>query len=301
MPKLWMLWNARSGSAERIDEPIRERAVELGCELHACASAEGVIQAVQSACASQVDRLIVAGGDGTVSLVVNQLAPTFSQVEIGIVPIGTGNDLARSLGIPEDDPDRALEVALHGEVKRLDVVQVTGDETSYFVNAACAGFGGEVAMDLQREDKQRWGAFAYWMSAVSKLVNLRATEIHIELDSRKFDRQVFGITVANGRYVGGGFPIAAEAYLDDGLVDVIVIPVLPTLDLLSAGVNLAIDRWYRPEQVELFRARRVRILATPELNYSVDGEPLRQIEARFEVLPRVLACVVPERPEALLG
>lgn len=241
-------------------------------------------------------RLIVAGGDGTVSRVINGIAPRFGDIELAILPLGTGNDMARSLGMPIDDTQAALELAFEGSVAAVDLGRVRGATDVYFVNAASGGAGGRVAKDVHSEDKARWGPMAYWVTAFSQLVKLQQYDVTLEVDDQRHQLQVYGVVVANGRFVGGGFPIAPRAAINDGLLDVTTIPVLPTLELLSAGLNYAMGRHEQVEQIGTFRGRRVHIVADPPIHFSIDGEPIQAIDTTFEILPHALRMVVGPQP-----
>lgn len=297
--KSWVLLNAKAGSVERTESAVQSELQRRAAAVHVPQDFAETRQVLREAERQGVRRIIVGGGDGTLSRVVNALAPNFGALELGLVPLGTGNDLGRSLGIAPDVPEDAVELAFEGEARAVDVVQMRDPQLSYFINAAGAGFGGEVSANLDSEDKQRWGPLAYWMTALSRVVHVDVVRVHVELDTASFERELFGITVANGRFVGGGFPIAGDALLDDGLLNVVLIPELPTLEMVSAGINVMIDRWYRPEKVETFLSRHVRIRAVPELSFSVDGEPKRKVETQFEALPGVLSLVAAPGAEAL--
>ena len=106
----------------------------------------------------------------------------------------------------------------------------------------------------------------------------------------------FGLTIANGRFVGGGFPISAGALLDDGYFDLVIIPQLSTVELISAGINYTLNRDPASASIMTLRAQRVAIRATPVLPFSFDGEPTQLLDARFEIAPRLLRVVAGERP-----
>ena len=291
MKRSCLIFNAKAGAASAL-EALRRRFMALSpCEFRSTADGHDVKTQVQAAIEQGAQRIIVAGGDGTVSRAVNAMAADFTRADLAILPFGTGNDLARSVGIPLDNIESALSLALSGESVPMDVVRVFDGKTAYLINAASAGFGGQVAADITETDKARWGAFAYWMTALTELINLPQFDIHMELDDCSFDAQIYGLTIANGRYLGGGFPIARGAFVNDGLLDVTVIPVLTTLELLAAGLNYAVGISSGGDRIENFRSRRVRVSSTPDMLFSIDGEPIREVEATFEVLPRALRIV----------
>ena len=295
--KTSVLFNANAGAAGN-SERVYHRCMALSqCDFRATYDADDVGQQVRSAIDQGAKRIIVAGGDGTVSQVIDELADDFTQADLAILPLGTGNDLARSLGIPLDNIDAALSLAHSGVSIPVDVVRVFDGKTSYLINAASAGFGGQVAVNISATDKARWGAFAYWMTAVTEIVNLPQFDIHVKLDDRSFDSRVYGLTIANGRYLGGGFPIAREAFVNDGLIDVTVIPVLPALELLAAGLNYMMGISSGGNRLLNFRAKRVQVTSTPEMLFSIDGDPVREVDATFEVLPQALRIVAgPQAP-----
>ena len=149
-----------------------------------------------------------------------------------------------------------------------------------------------MATDVQTADKQRWGAFAYWLTAVTHLARMDEFDVVLTLDGRRERHRAYGIGIGNGRFVGGGFPIAPHALLNDGKLDVTVIPVLPTLELLAAGFNFALSAGHRDDRLATYQAERLDVFAEPDMYFSVDGEPVRAISAGFRVLPRAVRMVV---------
>ena len=295
-----LICNSRSAAAARFEPLIRQLAARHGWRLHFPATSDDARRIARAAVHQGFRRLIVAGGDGAVSDAVNGIAPDFAPVALAVLPLGTGNDLARCLGMPLDDPTAASEIIAAGNETPIDIVRDTDDGVvSYFVNAANGGFGGVVAADVAAADKLRWGVFAYWMTAIAKLVDLRPYHVELQLDEVPVTADVYGLAVANGRYLGGGFPIAPQAMLDDGLLEITAIPQLPTLELLAAGLEYALEQPHHSQRLASFRARTVLVRATPELPFSVDGEPTRVMDAKFEVLPRCLRAVVGPNSEGV--
>jgi diacylglycerol kinase (ATP) len=294
-----VILNPNAGTAQRISDLILRLPGGQACRLFPLGGRGQVAAAVADALASGVERLVVAGGDGTVHQVVEALAPGFPAIELAILPLGTGNDLARSLGLA-DGVEQAIDAALGGEAVAVDAVRLsTSDHESWFVNVANGGFGGRVASDLSAEDKRRWGPLAYWMSSITMLAHPTAYQVRLTVDDEEHRLSVSGLAVANGRFVGGGFPVAPNARLDDGLLDVTAVDALPAFELMATGVDFALGRDHHTDQVHSFRGRTVRVRSDPDMPFSIDGEPSRRYDATFEVEPGALRVVPGPHPPAL--
>jgi YegS/Rv2252/BmrU family lipid kinase len=291
-----ILFNAHAGFAEQALPEIRAFSDRLGIPLHTARTPDDVDRLTRAIAAGKPNRIIVAGGDGTVSGVVNALAPDFGDIELAIVPLGTGNDLARSLGAPLDDVPAALELAASGKAVAIDVIRISNGSVSWAVNAISAGFGADVTAELTRNDKRAWGAFAYWLTALTRVIDLREHRVTLDLDGRRVEHNILGLAISNGRYVGGGFAIAPDAALDDGLLDVTVIPANPLLELLAAGLDLVLGRNTLAEGIATHRARRVHISFPEEMRFSIDGNLQDGTESTFEAVPQALRMVAGEEP-----
>ena len=297
-----VVFNAQAGTAGRIKDVLSRFSGRAEYDLWTTEAAGDAHRLASRAVESGVDRLVVAGGDGTIGQVVDGMAPHFDAFELAVLPLGTGNDLARSLGLGADQLETAAQHAFEGSTTKLDVIRFRhNDHVGYMINAATGGFGGKVAADVQAADKQRWGPFAYWLTAVSHLTRLEEFHITLTLDEQTIEESTYGLAVANGRFVGGGFPIAPSAALNDGLLDVTVIPVLPTLELLAAGLNFSLSTTMQKGRLQTFQARRAHVHAEPDMPFSIDGEPTRSMDAEFEVLPSAVAFVTGPNPVALVA
>ena len=301
--KTCVIVNQNSGAAALHSQRIAELASACGNCL-TVTEAEQFRDSVRATAASGCERIIVAGGDGTVSLAANILASDFPAVELALLPLGTGNDFARSLDIAVNDIERAFAQAVNGTAYALDIGEARwtsdeGESGTLFTNMAHGALSGLVAHDVVDDDKQRWGAFAYWMTALGRLVDAREYPLKVELDEAELDMQAYGALIANGRYVGGGFPAAPHALLQDGLFDVVLIPVLPTLDLVGTGLDL----WFGSEQIDerirVTRTANVRLSGPEPIPFSIDGEAISVHEISFQIRPRALPVVVGENPPAL--
>ncbi|PQO46294.1 diacylglycerol/lipid kinase family protein [Blastopirellula marina] len=282
--KTCTLFNGRSGGAKAIGPQVEKLAARDGTtwiridEL----SSEELLERIAQ---QQPERVILVGGDGTVSRTLALLSSP-SDLQFGIVPTGTGNDLARSLDLPLDDVEAAWELAAHGEARKMDVVETSLDEPKLLFNAMTAGIGGVVAQEIDSTNKERFGALAYWFSALSVLTNPPIFQIRLRLnDDEVIEQEVYAFCVANGRCAGGGFIIAPTAKLDDAKIHVTVLPALSTVEMLDAGINFMWTEEDAAERIVTYDASAVEFHAEPEIPCSLDGEQATYQSAKFIIVP----------------
>ena len=243
-----------------------------------------------------VERLVVAGGDGTAAEVVSGLmsAALGTYTEIAFLPLGTGADFHRTLDIPRD-PDDAIAALASGKGRRIDVgcvryAQADGTErTSHFLNVASAGLSGVVTRHV-RGSKALGARLAFLIGTLAGLVSFRPSSVRICVDEREVYRGDIALAaVANGRYFGGGMHVAPEARPDDGLLDLVLIPALPKYELLLRLPSLYLGTHLAAPGVRLFRGRRVELepIGAPATG-EVDGEPIAQLPMTVEVRPGAL-------------
>ncbi len=242
-----------------------------------------------------VDRVLAVGGDGTAHLVVNTLLEegVGDSVAFGLVPAGTGSDLAKSLGLPSR-PLPALRQVLAAEPRAIDAirVEVAGGESCFVVNIASAGLSGTVVPAVNTNPKR--GQLTYLSTTLSALIRYRPTPCRIELDGEAFhDGGFFLVAMANGQFFGKGMRVAPEASLDDGRINVVLIPPVPLWQLPYRLPQFLTGRHIKLPIVRSTRAERVRLEpATGFPPYDVDGECLSAGPAEARILPgalRVLA------------
>lgn len=286
-----LIINGSSEQAEQVAELGAELIAPDDLETHVTQTAGEAAERARSAVDSGVARLIVAGGDGTLNQVINGLAPDFDAVQVGLIPLGTGNDFSRCLQIPLDDPSAAFELALHGREHRIDLIRFTGEPGMYFHNIATGGYGGKVAEQLQKEEKSNLGALAYWIKGIQALSEISPYDILLSIDGVDMHIAITGIAIANGRYIGGGAPISVTSVLDDGRMDVIFVSTASFLETVSAGIDLAIGRYQDNPHVFHALAESVTIQSQPKLPFSIDGELVGEVDGRFDIVPRALRIV----------
>ena len=195
-------------------------------------------RAAKEAVASGIRRIVSVGGDGSLNEVVNGIADRLDEVTLGIVPLGTGNDFARALGI-EPGYEHAVDFLLEGETRKVDVLRLRNrDLTRLFVNTSAGGFTTIVTEKLTPESKDWLGALAFYVAGARALPELTEYRMTMKFDQKEpMEVGAYNLVVSNGTTIAGGIPVAPTAELDDGLMDILIIPALSTAKL---GLTLSL-------------------------------------------------------------
>jgi diacylglycerol kinase (ATP) len=234
-----------------------------------------------------VDRVVLGGGDGTLNAGIPGLLKT--GLPLGILPLGTANDLARSLGIPLDLAAAARVIA-EGAPHAVDLGEVNGHK--YF-NVASVGFSAELAGALKAEAKQRWGKLGYTIAAFGLLRSARPFTATLMHDGKVERVKTIQVTVGNGRHYGGGLTVAEEARPDDGVFDVYSLEVahwwrlVALLPWLRSGTQ---GRW---RDVRAFRTTALELRTRRPRPINTDGELTTTTPAVFRLHPAALRIFVP--------
>lgn len=239
------------------------------------------------------DALVVVGGDGTVNRAVELLAGT--GIPLGIIPTGTGNDLARGLGIPIGDTDAAIHwitAALSRPPRLIDTGLITRADgsTQRFGGVFSGGIDAIVNERANRMRRPR-GRSRYTLALLRELVTLRPIPYEVELDGETSAFAATLIAVANNSSFGGGMKVAPSASLDDGVFDVVWLTPVGRMSLLRIFPKVFTGAHIRDPRVTVRKAARVRIDAAGIVAYA-DGERIGALPLTVEVVPRSLAVLV---------
>ena len=295
-----LIINPHAGSGDEAQEVI-DRARGEGVEVWQTRQEGDVRTFTARAVRDGIGRVIVAGGDGSISEAVNGLMSTgrARDVTLGVVPMGTANDFCRSVDL-SCDPLEALEVAMAGSEHDFDVIHVHHPEGEYYlVNAATGGFSRVAAGKLNKDVKQLWGALAYLRAAVGTLAEVPEYEVELVVDGERIEASTPAVIIANGRYAGGGVELAPEAEPDDRLMDLVVAHAEGFLEWVKLGGAYLTGTHLHDANVIFRRARRVELRSTPMMEFSSDGEAVGQTPMTFEVVPRAVRLLVRAEWESL--
>ena len=242
-------------------------------------------------------RLVVVGGDGSVHEVVNGLAPGV-EVELAVIPRGTGWDFVRTFGIPRD-LDGALEVALGGALREIDLGLAAyrtwaGTEgRSHFANVASAGISGAIAQRANESSKALGGKVSYYWATLAVFFGWQTGEMQVTVDGETRCGRMIDAMVCNGRFLGGGMMMCPDAEPDDGIFDVLLIGDVTKRDLAFVLPKTYKGKHLPHPRLELLRGTTVTVESDEPLPIELDGEQPGTTPARFEIVRRALRLRVP--------
>jgi diacylglycerol kinase (ATP) len=294
MGKICVILNPSAGSIRDLDSLVKQIGQIPGAEICITSKPGSAARLARTAIRKGRDMIVAAGGDGTLNEVINGIGEKLGEARVGLVPLGTGNDFARTIGVPTD-VEAAIEVIRTGKTRAVDLVRVTSDEVRYFVNVSAGGFSGLVDERLTPEMKKTWGPLAYLRSAAAALPELRAYRTTLAFgNTESLMLDLYNVIVANGRYVGGGTLIAPEASIDDGMLDIILIQKRSAAELALLAAQVVVGAHLSSDAIVFRRAAQLTVNSKPGMWFNVDGELVGNEPARFEILPRALRFVVPK-------
>jgi lipid kinase, YegS/Rv2252/BmrU family len=283
---------AGHGRALAAARRAKARFAERGAEVRELVggSAEESRQLAGQAVDDGVDALVVVGGDGMVHVVLPALLG--SEVPLGVIPAGTGNDQARAYGWPRRSAERAADLVLDGRRRAVDVGQVVtaDDRTSYFGSVLAAGFDSLVS---DRTNRMRWphGRARYNLAMLAEFAYLRRLPFVLTFaDGTVIERDLLLAAVGNTQSYGGGMRIAPDADSSDGLLDVTVVAAAQRRTVLARLPSVYRGTHVRHAEVEVRRTTGVR-LESPGINAYADGEYLGPLPAEVSVLPAALQII----------
>jgi diacylglycerol kinase (ATP) len=235
---------------------------------------------------AEIDCIVAAGGDGTfVRLIPRAIA---LGVPMGLVPLGTFNDLARTLEIPIDVA-HACDVIAGGHLRSIDVARVNG---FYYVNEASIGISSRVARLQLPVDKQRFGFFAVIATAMQALLLSRRMHVEIEFDHTVEAFTTVQLTVANSYHFGGLFTVE-DAAVDDGWLDLYSIEIQTAYEAYSVVRTMMSGKRQTVPGLRTYRAQTFRVRTGHAHRITADGEPAGKTPATFEIIPNALQVFVP--------
>ncbi|MDX1678276.1 lipid kinase [Arsukibacterium sp.] len=282
--------NSRNAQSPELDDAIGLLKTEFALSVHVTESPEDMMAKIVDY-QRQDGTVIIAGGDGTISSVLKTLYQ--QQCTVAILPLGTANDFARSLGIPQDII-AATKTIIAGRRERIDLATVNDN---YFGNVAHIGLGVDVTRQLTPETKKHFGIFAYLGAFLSAIKRNRSFRANIRADNWHCSVNVIHLAVGNGRYYGGGNIVAEQATLQDGQLNVFWIKPQPWWQLLLLGPGLRSGNLQNAQRVSCKIARNISITTTRSIELEADGELKTKTPAVFSVIPKAIEVICGTIPQ----
>lgn len=271
---------AGRGRAARVRDAASARLEDAGWRVRHVAGrdADEALELAFKAVADGPDALVACGGDGLVHLAVQALAGT--AVPLGVLPAGTGNDVARVLGVPRDDPSAAAAHLLAWRPRPMDLARI-GDR--YFATVLAAGFDAVVN---ERANEMTWprGQMRYNLATLAELRTFEPLHYVLDLDGEARTLEAMLVAVGNGPSFGGGLRITEGALVDDGLLDVVVIKPMSRWGLVRTYPKLFSGTHVDHPQYERHRVRRVTVASAGIVGYA-DGERIGPLPLTVECVP----------------
>lgn len=233
------------------------------------------------------EKIVAAGGDGTINEVVNGLAGT--NVTLGLLPIGTMNVFATELGLPVHDLELCWNIIKSDSTRAVDLAKAN---QKFFVQLAGVGLDAQVVKETSSQLKRNFGPLSYLISA-AQIAARKPPRLFIHSEDASIDEGSF-VLVGNGRLYGGPFPFFKHALIDDGLLDVIVFKQLGYLEIIKYIQDVVFSSDIRVPEIEYFQTRRLRVESDQSVPVELDGELAGNCPVEFSLKERSLRVLVPE-------
>lgn len=288
--------NPASGSASgasAVRSIVEDRP---GFELRVCENPAHLSDMAAAVAVEGFACVAAAGGDGSVSAVAAGLVRSGTEARLGVVPIGTGNDFARGLGIPLD-----LRLAIDGlgsqRVRTVDMIRcrsphVPGGER-LTLNSVVGGIGGRIGDVITEQLSRRWGRLVYVRVGIVELLTGAPSPVILRIDGQRFSLDCLMLVVANGRFAGGAIPFAPSADPSDGNLNIVAVAGMSRFARLRVAVRVLRGRHDGTRGLIIRTGQSIEVDAGSSFWFNLDGETWVAGPARFDVMPGALDVVVP--------
>lgn len=229
-------------------------------------------------------KVIAAGGDGTINILVNAMIKNNIDLPLSIFPSGTANDFAYYFDIPHDI-DNMVKIALDENYTYTDIGKVNDQ---YFINVAAMGFLVDVSQKTDPNIKNTLGVISYYLKGVTEIPNLRPISVRITSEEYTSEDKIYFMLVMNGRSAGGFKRIAPNAEVNDGLLDVMLFKEMPIRELAPLLINVMTGQHQENKNVVFFKTKKLHVESDQPVGTDMDGEKGAELPLDIEVLPKRL-------------
>jgi YegS/Rv2252/BmrU family lipid kinase len=275
-----------------LHELLRKHGVPVAA-FHVAPDHDVLRRYVKRAAKGGAQAILVGGGDGTMAYAVDALA--HRDAILGVLPLGTGNSFAQSIGLDPHDLDAAVAAIARGNVERIDLGRVNG---TYFANFATIGLSSVIADATPAGVKSWSGPIAYALAAVRPLLTHESFRARIRWKGGKLDVRTQDIIVANGRFFGSN-PVTPDATIVDGRLSLFTTDDPSRFGALRTYIAFGMHEQHKLPHAHVVNATKFEVRTRAKQMISIDGSLLEKTPARFRVAPGALRVFVPERGVAL--
>lgn len=233
------------------------------------------------------DIVVAAGGDGTCGEVVNGIAG--GQAAFGVIPVGTGNDFARTIGV-FGELETAIDILFSDHSRMVDLGKI-GDR--WFLNVAGCGFDAKVAERVNRGYRHLNDSMAYIAGVLQTLISFKSPHFKLTMDGSTYESDGMLCTIANAPSYGGGMRVAPQAEIDDGVLDICFLKHAGRIEFLRAFPKVFKGEHVTHPKVRMFHAKRGRVETIPPMPILVDGEVIGETPVDFEIKPHIIKVMSP--------
>lgn len=265
---------ARGARAHRLRAQVE--SITRGAILCATSHSGEAEVLARHAAAEGFERIVAAGGDGTINEIVNGIAG--KNVALGLLPIGTMNVFATELGLPSNDLRACWEIIRQNRIRPVDLPSANG---KHFVQLAGVGLDAQVVKETSRSFKRNFGPLSYLISA-AQIASRQPPRLWIESENAVMEEGSF-VLVGNGRLYGGRLPFFKQAIIDDGLLDVIVFKRLSYVEIIRYLQNVIFTQQITAPDVEYFQTKRLRVSSEEQVPVEADGELIGTCPVEFRI------------------
>lgn len=235
------------------------------------------------------ERIIISGGDGTLNYVANVLLKNGFKTPIGIIPAGTCNDFARSLGIPASLND-SLDIVMSDKILEIDAGLIKGEK--YFLNTCAGGIFVNISFNTHNELKKSFGPFAYYFNVINEVANIKAFPIELETDDEVINEEVLLFLITNGKNAAGFSNINKEANLSDGMMDILLVKNCSPNELAALFLKVLSSDFLNDKRIAKFQTKNCTISSNKNVGISVDGEKFSGLPINIKFVHKALKVFV---------
>jgi diacylglycerol kinase (ATP) len=286
-----VILNPAAGNSESFRSwQERIESIARGCPVRATSSSGQAQRLAREAVQEGFEKIVAAGGDGTVNQVVNGLAG--SKAALGLLPIGTVNVFAMEVGLPLHNLEQCWDVIQGENTRSIDLPRANG---KHFVQLAGVGLDAQVVKETSLAFKRSFGPLSYLISA-AQIAARHPPKLFIESQNASVEEGSF-ILIGNGRLYGGPFPFFKHAMIDDGLFDVVVFKRLGYLEIIKYLQDVVFSSDIRVPEIEYFQTRHLHITSEQDVPVELDGELNGNCPVEFQIQERALRVLAPPSSE----